>query len=219
MNDRARRRREQPLIIRITHWLNVPFLIVMAMSGLQILVAYPYLGPRGKLLSWWPLQGWIPPEKLRIGAWLAGGRHWHFAFAGLLALNGLVYLAYFVASGTWRERLFSPGRDATNAMRTALHYARLAKEPPKSGLYNGLQRLAYTAALLLGIVEVLSGLVLYKPVQLRWLAALFGSYDGARAVHLFGLFALALFVVGHVLMVALHPRTFVAMITGGKRRE
>lgn len=103
------------------------------------------------------------------------------------------------------------------AFATALHYLHLRPAPPESGLYNGLQRAGYTVAVTLALVEVLSGLVLWKPVQLGALGALFGGYDGARAVHLGGLVALAGFVVGHVAMVAAHPRTFLTMITGGKR--
>jgi thiosulfate reductase cytochrome b subunit len=213
------RRREQPWLIRLTHWLNVPLLFVMAMSGLQILVAYPYLGPRGQLATWWPLQGWNPPEWMRLGQWLAGARHWHFAFAWLLVSNGLAYLGYFFARGEWRRRVFLPRRDARHAVQMALHYVLRRKEPANAGLYNGLQRLGYTAAIVLVALEVLSGLALYKPVQLRWLTTLFGGYDGARAVHLVALFALVGFVIGHVAMVLLHPRTLIAMITGGKRDE
>ena len=214
----ARRgRKAQPWLIRVTHWVNVPVLVVMAMSGLQIFVAYPYLGPHGEPYAWWPLQGWVPPVWMRLGSWLAGARHMHFAFAWVLGLNGLLYLLYFAARGEWRRRLFLPRRDAVHALQTARFYARLGKEPTSAGLYNGLQRLGYTAAIALALVEVLSGLAMWKPVQLRALAALFGGYDGARAVHLLGLLALAGFVVGHVLMVALHPRTLLDMITGGKR--
>src|SRR5437868_4708385 len=82
---------------------------------------------------------------------------------------------------------------------------------PAQGFYNGLQRLAYTAAILLGAIEVLSGLAIWKPVQLGGLAALFGGYDGARAVHLLGLCALGLFTVGHLVMVLAHPRAIVEM--------
>jgi thiosulfate reductase cytochrome b subunit len=210
----------QPAIIRVTHWVNVPLLVIVSMSGLQILVAYPYLGPHGAPYRWWPLQGFIPPTWTRLGLWLAGARHWHFAFAWFLVLNGIVYLADLFLRGEWRRRLFLPRRDAVHAVLTALHYLRIRREPPPSvGLYNGLQRLAYTGALVLGVAEVLSGLAMYKPVQLRWLAAMFGGYDGARSVHLIGLVALGVFVVGHVVMVAAHPRSLLEMITGGKRRE
>ena len=108
-------------------------------------------------------------------------------------------------------------RDARNALQTSLHYLRIRRELPEQGLYNGLQRLAYTSAILLGAVEVLSGLAIWKPVQLSALARLFGGYDAARAVHLLGLVALALFTLGHLVLVLLHPRQLASIFTGGKR--
>ena len=212
-----RRRRQQPWPIRITHWASAVALVAMAASGLQIWSAYPYLGPRGDLASWFPFQGREAPAALRLGSWLGGARHLHFAFVWLLVGSGAVYVAYQLASGEWRRRAFSPRRDARHGLATALHYLRLRRAPPPSGLYNGLQRAGYTLAVTLALAEVLSGLALWKPVQLGALAALFGGYDGARAVHLGGLLALAGFTVGHVAMVAAHPRTFLTMIAGGKR--
>ncbi len=210
---------EQPALIRVAHWLNVPLLVCMAGSGLQILAAYPFLGPRGRSFGFYPFQGDTPPEWLRLGGWLAGARALHFAFAWFFVLNGAVYLAYLFASGEFRERLFSPRRDGDNAYRTALYYLRIGSAPSTVGLYNGLQRLAYTAALLLGAVLVLSGLAIWKPVQLALLAALFGGYDAARAVHLGALVAMALFTLGHVIMVLSHPRSLKAMVAGGERRR
>src|SRR5713226_9011506 len=87
-------RRAQPLLIRLAHWINIPLLLIMAGSGLQILVAYPYLGPRGALYRWYPFQGMAPPSLIRFGGWLAGARHWRFAIAWFLILNGVIYVAY-----------------------------------------------------------------------------------------------------------------------------
>jgi thiosulfate reductase cytochrome b subunit len=210
-------RKPQPWPVRLTHWVNVPALAVMAMSGLQILGAYPYMGPRGEMWEWWPLQGWRAPDWLRLGDWLAGARAWHFAAAWLLVGNAVIWLGYLVVSGEWRRRFFWPPRDTGPALRQLAFYLRLRREPPPVNLYNGLQRLAYTSALLLALVEVASGLVIYKPVQLGWLAVVFGGYDGARLVHFVGLVLLAGFVVTHVVMVLLHPRSLGEMITGGKR--
>jgi thiosulfate reductase cytochrome b subunit len=210
-------RREQPLAIRCTHWLNVPLLTLMAASGLQIFYAYPNLGPRGALYGWYPLQGAQPPSWLRFGGWLAGARHWHFALAWFLVLNGALYLAYFFASGEWRRRLFLPRRDTRNALRMFAYYTRLSRTPPPEDFYNGLQRLAYTGAILIGIAMVLSGLAIYKPVQLHWLAAVFGGYDGARVVHFAGLCLLGGFVASHLVLVGAHPREIVKMINGGAR--
>jgi thiosulfate reductase cytochrome b subunit len=212
------RARPQPWIIRLAHWVNVPVLLVMAMSGLQILVAYPYMGPRGFVYEWWPLKGWIPPAWTRLGDWLAGARAWHFAFAWLLVANAVVYLVYLFSSGQWRQRLFWPPRDTGQALRQIAYYLRLRKEAPPAGFYNGLQRIAYTSILFLAAVEVLSGLAIWKPIQLSGLAWLFGGYDGARVVHLVGLGLLALLTAGHLVMVLLHPRALLEMITGGPKR-
>ncbi|HET6413728.1 MAG TPA: cytochrome b/b6 domain-containing protein [Anaeromyxobacter sp.] len=211
-------RSAQPLVIRLTHWVNLVLLTIMAGSGLRILVAFPQLGEVGHAYRWYPFRGQPPPELVTIGGWLAGARHWHFAFAWLFVVNGLVYLLYFVASGEWRERLFFPRRDARHAWLTVLHDLRLRREAPAPvGLYNGMQRLTYTGVLVLAVLAVLSGLVLYKPVQLLRLERLLGGYDAARAIHLITLAALCLFTVVHLLQVLLHPRTFLDMTLGGRR--
>jgi thiosulfate reductase cytochrome b subunit len=210
-------RREQPLPIRVVHWCNALFLVLMAGSGLQILVAYPALGPRGAQYWWYPFQGMAPPSWLRIGQWLAGGRHWHFAIAWFFVLNGLIYLGYFFISGEWRRRMFRPARDSNAAVAQFLYYLRIRKRPPPADFYNGLQRLAYSSTIIFGVVMVLSGLAIYKPVQLHFLTLLFGGYDGARVVHLAGLCLFALFLVTHLVLVAMHPREIVTMITGGRR--
>ena len=209
----------QPWPVRATHWANLVLLTLMAGSGLRILVAYPFLGPRGAAFGWYPLQGATPPAALTVGGWLAGARHWHFAFAWLFVANAIVYVVYLFASGEWRRRLFFPRRDARNAWGTVLHDLRLRKQaPPPVGLYNGMQRLTYTAVLATAPLVVLSGLAMYKPVQLPRLTALLGGYDAARAIHLLVLAALALFTVVHVVEVLLHPRTLADMTLGREER-
>jgi len=210
-------RRAQPAPIRLAHWITIPLLVIMAGSGLQILSAYPALGPRGAQYGWYPFQNVAPPSWMRFGGWLAGARHWHFAIAWFLILNGIFYLIYLGASGEWRRRVFLPTRDTWNALAMFAYYLRIRKTPPPEDFYNGLQRLAYTSAILFGIVVVLSGLAIYKPVQLHLLTALFGGYDSARVVHLGCLVLLILFAVNHIVLVALHPRTIITMVTGGRR--
>jgi thiosulfate reductase cytochrome b subunit len=215
--ERWQGRGAQPLLIRLTHWLNVPLLLLMAGSGLQIFSAYPALGPRGALYGWYPWDGIPPPTWTRFGGWLAGARHWHFALGWFLVLNGIVYLSYMAARGEWRRRGFLPHRDTRNAILMLVYYLRLRRAAPPIDFYNGLQRLAYSSIIVIAVAEVLSGLAIYKPVQLWWLGSLFGGYDGARAVHLIGLGLLALFTAMHLVMVALHPRAILTMLTGGKR--
>jgi len=191
----------------------------MAGSGLRILAAYPFLGPQGAEYGWYPWQGANPPPALTIGGWLAGARHWHFAFAWIFVGNAIVYVVYLFVSGEWRRRLFFPRRDARNAWGTVLHDLRLRREaPPAVGLYNGMQRLTYTGVLAMTPLVVLSGLAMYKPVQLARLTAILGGYDAARAVHLLVLAALALFTVVHVVQVLRHPRTLADMTVGRRER-
>lgn len=206
----------QPLLIRITHWVNVPVLVIMVMSGLEILMAYPFFGPRGAEYGWVPLSGWMPPEWMRAGGWLAGARHLHFAFAWALVINGLLYVIYLGASGEWRRRMFWPPRDTRSAFQQVAYYLRLRKQPPAKQLYNGLQRSAYTGALVLAVLAVASGIAMWKPVQLGSLAAVMGGYDGARVIHFLATLGLLAFIVVHVIMVVVHWRQFPEMITGGK---
>ena len=81
-------------------------------------------------------------------------------------------------------------------------------------VYNAAQRAAYLALVLLLVMLVATGLAIWKPVQLHWLASLMGDYEGARYLHFFAMTGVALIVVVHVVMVILVPRTFPAMFTG-----
>jgi thiosulfate reductase cytochrome b subunit len=214
---RSQRRPVHPLPIRLSHWINIPLLAIMAGSGLQIYAAYPNLGPRGALYRWYPLQGMTPPGWMRFGGWLAGARQWHFAIAWFLVLNGLIYVGYLMFSGEWRRRVFLPRRDGSGAIAMFAYYLRVRATAPPEDFYNGLQRLAYTSAIVFAVVAVFSGLAIYKPVQLHFLTALFGGYDFARVVHLGALVMLAMFTATHLVLVALHPRTIANMISGGPR--
>jgi len=192
-----------PLVVRITHWINALAVLMMITSGWQIYNASP-------------LFRFSFPDGLTLGGWLAGALQWHFAAMWLLALNGLVYVAYGIASGHFRRKLLpiSPRevlRDLRDAFRGKLAHDDLS-------VYNAAQRAAYVALLLALVLLVASGLAIWKPVQLHWLAALMGDYEGARLVHFFAMAAVALIVVAHVVMVALVPRTFPTMISGRTRR-
>jgi thiosulfate reductase cytochrome b subunit len=192
-----------PLVVRVTHWINVLAVLLMITSGWQIYNASP-------------LFPFSFPDGLTLGGWLAGALQWHFAAMWLLALNGLVYVVYGVASGHFRRKLLpvSP-REALRDVRDALR-GRLAHDD--LSVYNAAQRAAYLALVFFLEVLVLSGLAIWKPVQLYWLAALMGDYEGARLMHFFAMAAVALIVVVHVVMVALVPRAFPTMISGRARR-
>jgi thiosulfate reductase cytochrome b subunit len=193
-----------PLVVRITHWINALAILVMVMSGWRIYNASP-------------LFNFSFPGDLTLGGWLAGALQWHFAAMWLLALNGLIYLAYGIAAGHLRRKLLpiSPralAGDVLNALRGRLAHDDLS-------VYNAAQKTAYLGAIALLAGLILSGLVLWKPVQLYGLGALMGDYEGARLLHFFCMAGIVLFVLVHVLMVILVPKTFLTMITGKYRKE
>ena len=192
-----------PLVVRAAHWINVVAVIVMVTSGWRIYNASP-------------LFEFTFPSSVTLGGWLAGALQWHFAAMWLLALNGIAYVAYGIASGHFARKLLpiSPAAvlaDMGRALRGRLAHDDLSK-------YNAAQRAAYLALIIALAVLVASGLAIWKPVQLHWLAAMMGDYEGARLVHFVAMASVVLIVAVHVLMVALVPRTLPTMITGRARR-
>ena len=188
-----------PLIVRLTHWLNAAAVVVMILSGWQIYNAYPLLPFRF-------------PDGVTLGGWLGGALLWHFAAMWLLMANGLVLFAYGIASGRYRRKLLpiTPRAviaDALAALRGGLSHARLDD-------YNAVQKLLYLGVLCLLVVIVASGFAIWKPVQLAWLTSLFGGFQGARIVHFLAMAGIASFIVIHVVMALLVPRSLVAMFRG-----
>lgn len=188
-----------PTWLRITHWLNVVAVVLMVTSGWRIYNAAPI----------WPFRF---PAEWTLGGWLGGALQWHFAAMWLLAANGIAYLAANMASGRF-ARKFLPLRPAAVVadLKSALR-GHLAHDDPRH--YNALQRLAYIGVVLDLAALVLSGLVLWKSVQFPLLRELLGGYEGARRVHFVAMALLLAFVAGHVAMVAIVPRTLVAMLRG-----
>jgi thiosulfate reductase cytochrome b subunit len=191
------------LPVRITHWLNVLIMCGMFMSGWGIYNASP-------------IFPFTFPAALTLGGWLGGSIAWHLAVMWALAANGLLYLSWGLASGHFR-RDFLPVTPASlwRDLRAALMF-RLIHQP---GEYNAVQKAFYLFVLLCGLVLVLSGLSIWKPVQLSWLVAVFGGFDRARYVHFFAMSAIGVFVVVHLAMVLMVPSTFLPMITGYLRRK
>lgn len=192
------RRLIHPLTIRWTHWINVFAMLLMVASGWRIYNAAPLFDFRF-------------PRELTLGGWLGGALQWHFAAMWLLVVNGCVYVAYGLATGHFRTNFLplTPGSlwaEGKNALR--------GKATHRPGVYNALQRAAYLGVLGALAVLVLSGLAIWKPVQLQELAALMGGYEGARRVHFWAMAVSMAFVVVHVVMVVLVPRTLLPMFSG-----
>ena len=188
-----------PIWLRLTHWLNAVAVVILLTSGWRIYNATRFFDFA------------IPPG-LTLGGWLGGALQWHFAAMWLLVANGVLYLLINLASGRLRRQFFpvTPRqllRDLGQALRGKLSHA-----DPRH--YNSVQRLAYLFVMVASIVIVLSGLVLWKSVQFPLLRELMGGYEGARLVHFFAMAGLFAFIVIHVVMVALVPRTLLAMLRG-----
>jgi thiosulfate reductase cytochrome b subunit len=192
-----------PLVVRLTHWVNAIAVLMMITSGWQIYNASP-------------LFPFTFPGSITLGGWLAGALQWHFAAMWLLVINGLVYVLYGIASGHFRRKLLPISPKAVLADIAGALRGRLAHDD--LSVYNVAQRAAYLALIGALAVLVASGLAIWKPVQLYWLAALMGDYEGARLLHFFAMSAVAVIVLIHVAMVALVPRTLPTMVTGRTRR-
>jgi thiosulfate reductase cytochrome b subunit len=188
-----------PPIVRITHWLNAAAVVVMIGSGWEIYNASP-------------IFPFIFPAAVTIGGWLGGALLWHFAAMWLLMANGLVYLVHGVVSGRFRRKLVpARPRDLLRDIAAALR-GRLVHDDPAD--YNAVQRFLYAAVILALVLVALSGLAIWKPVQLQALTALFGGFEGARLVHFLAMAGIVGFIVVHVAMALLVPRSLRAMLRG-----
>ncbi len=188
-----------PVWVRITHWVNAVAMVVMIGSGWEIYNASPLFPFRF-------------PQNITLGGWLAGALLWHFAALWLLVVNGLVYIALGLATGRFRRKLvpIRPGEvlaDTKAALTGKLSYDDLS-------VYNAVQKLLYLGVILAGIVIVLSGIAIWKPIQLQELTALFGGYEAARYVHFLAMAAIVGFIVIHVVMAFVVPKSLRAIITG-----
>lgn len=202
-------------VVRLTHWVNFVALTIMVGSGLRIFNAYPAFARRGETFCCYPFEGMPVPDWLTFGGWLAGARNWHFAMMWVLVANGLVYLAFLWLHGEWRDLVprRGDGRDALRMLRFYLH--RIDRHP-EQGKHNALQKLAYFSMPLLAAVTVLSGIAIWKPVQLGFLTSAFGGYVWARYWHFMSMVALVVLSLGHIFMVfAVDPQSLRAMTSGG----
>jgi thiosulfate reductase cytochrome b subunit len=213
MKTGARAVYEHPLPVRICHWLNTVALVVMSMSGLQIFMAFPSFGPKipqnnliHKMPSW-----------LTLGGWLGGALPWHFTFAWIYVTSGIVYVGYQAISGNFRQMLFVP-RDIPGVWPMVRHYFLFGPRPVPTEAYNPLQKIAYTSAIFIGAFSLVTGMVLFNPVQFSFLTRLMGGFHRARIWHFASLGMLAFFIFGHLIMVAIHGlNNFLSMLTGWKR--
>jgi thiosulfate reductase cytochrome b subunit len=202
-------------IVRLTHWVNALALTIMIGSGLRIFNSYPAFARKGESFCCYPFAGHKIPAWLTFGGWLAGARNWHFAAMWLLVANGLVYLGFIYLHGEWRDLVPRRGV-ARDSWEMVKFYLALRKVHPHQGKHNALQRMAYFAMPWVGVAAVLSGLAIWKPVQLAPLTHLLGGFVWARYWHFLVMLALVVLTLGHVFMVfAVDPYALRAIVTGG----
>jgi thiosulfate reductase cytochrome b subunit len=189
-----------PRWVRVTHWINVLAMFMMIGSGWQIYDASPLF----RFIHF--------PSQITLGEWLAGALLWHFAAMWLLAVNGIVYVTLGIVTGRFRRKLLPiRPRDVVHDFLAALR-GKLSHEDLT--VYNAVQRLLYLGVILAGIVIVLSGVSIWKPVQLKYLTAFFGGYDAARYVHFFAMSTIVAFLTVHVVLALIVPKSLRAMIIG-----
>jgi thiosulfate reductase cytochrome b subunit len=189
----------QPAWVRVVHWINAVAMVLMIMSGWQIYNASP-------------LFAFKFSHAITLGGWLGGALLWHFGAMWLLVVNGLVYLAVGFATGRFRKKLLPISAQGVISDTKAALTGKLSHDDLTT--YNYVQKLLYAGIIVVGIVIVLSGLSIWKPVQLQWLTALFGGYDLARYVHFICMAAICAFLVVHVVLAVLVPKSLRAMIIG-----
>jgi len=191
---------KHPLAIRWFHWISFPLLFLMIWSGLLIYWAndvYRVGWGDTTLVHFFP--DWFY-QRLNMPQRLAEGMALHFFFMWLFVANGVLYVLYLTFSGEWRKVL--PDRHSLrDALLVTLHDLHLRKEAPPQGLYNGAQRIAYTSVVVMAIGSVVTGLAIYKPAQLSWLAGLLGGYPMARWEHFWLMMGFLAFFVVHIAQV------------------
>jgi thiosulfate reductase cytochrome b subunit len=201
-----------PPIVRVTHWINAIAMIVMIGSGWRIYNDSPLI-PDFHFSTLFSLGG-DPDTSYAIWQNTASGAlQWHFAMMWVLVINGLVYLTYGFVSGRFKRMLLPVSVTGIwQTVRETLSF----KLNHEHGVYNHVQRVLYIGVICLAVLIVLSGLAIWKPVQFQWLAAYFGSFQGARWVHFLCMVGIVLFLVIHVVLAALVPSTIVSMTVGDR---
>jgi thiosulfate reductase cytochrome b subunit len=193
--------RLHPLPLRIMHWINAAAVFIMIGSGWKIY-------NDDAIFSFLRF-----PDSIVIGKWAQYGLQWHFFGMWIFVLNGIAYLCYGIATGRFRRKLFPISvrellTTVAEALRFRLHHEDLTH-------YNAVQKVLYLGVMLAGVLIVISGLALWKPVQFSALANLFGNFQTIRVVHFFCMSAIVAFIAVHVTLALLVPQSLVAMLTGG----
>jgi thiosulfate reductase cytochrome b subunit len=198
-------RRLHPLPVRIMHWINAVVMLVMITSGWgiyddDVIIRGVHFG-----------------QFLRLGDWAAWSLNWHFAGMWFLTVNGLIYLVYGFVSGRLREKLL-PIRPA-EVVQTIVDTLHFKIAHADITVYNAVQKLLYIVVIFAGVSQVVTGVAIWKPIQFSGLVSLLGGFQTARVLHFAGMAVIVGFLVVHVALALLVPKTLGAMVTGGPRLD
>jgi thiosulfate reductase cytochrome b subunit len=204
--------------VRYFHWLNGLFLLVMIWSGLLIYWADDSYSIRLGTFEIHFFPEWFY-QRLDLERQLAKGMAYHFLFMWFFGINGLLFAAYSLYSGHWRE-LLPNRRTPIEALHVVLHDLRIRKTPLPPGKFNAAQKIAYFGVVWMGFGSLVTGLAIYKPIQLSWLTSLMGGYELARFWHFLLTMGYLLFIVIHISQVVKAGwNNFRSMITGSELVE
>ena len=203
--------RKHPLAICWMHWVNFPVLFTMIWSGLLIYWndsdnAFRHAHEVYRVgVGDWTLFRFFPDwfyKALNVPYHVTTGLGYHFFFMWIFALNGIAYVLFLAISGEWRF-LAPQRRSLGDAVQVTLVDLHLRKGLPAQTKYNGAQRIAYTAVILMGLGALVTGLAIFKPTQTHWLTTALGGYQMARWEHFWLTVGFCAFFVVHVAQVAL----------------
>src|SRR6201998_3331644 len=190
-------RRLHPLPVRIMHWINAVAIFIMIGSGWKIYnddILFSFLRF---------------PDAIVIGKWAQYGLQWHFFGMWIFVLNGIAYLSYGIATGRFRQKFFPITlREVFATIGDALRF-RLTHDDLT--VYNAVQKILYLGVILVGILIVITGLCLWKPVQFSEVAGLFGNFQTIRLIHFLCMSAIVAFIAVPVSLALLAPRSLAAM--------
>ncbi len=189
-----------PLWLRLMHWANATSVVLLVMSGWRIYDATHFM------------FGLRIPTQWTIGGWLGGAIQWHFAAMWILVVNAVLYIVMSIATRRFGSQFLPVGPRSLWADIKAFVTGHLSHADIRR--YNTIQKLAYLFAMLDIVVLILSGLVLWKSVQLPWLRVLLGGYELARRIHFFAMAGMVGFALVHIVMALLVPKTIKAMVWG-----
>jgi thiosulfate reductase cytochrome b subunit len=219
-------------VVRLTHWITTLSFLALLISGVEILISHPrfYWGEAGNVLTSPLFQLPIPASRSTVptgyGYVLPDQNGWsrylHFQSAWIAVVTGLLYVAFGLFKGHFRQNLF-PARSDLSRTGISLVIAQHLRFRPASEeeawSYNVLQRLTYLLVIfVLFPLVIWTGLAMSPAIASAIPAAVtvFGGQQSARTIHFFVSVFLVLFLLTHVFMVCLAGfRTRVrAMITG-----